>query len=106
MLAAAGRASRTVRSAQENPRQVVQETACWAVRSWAGGGVMQQGLHETVVTGGLERRLSRELKLESTYATIDDADQTHVLLRHVDGVLARRMEAIRDPAKRLSFVNE
>ncbi len=67
---------------------------------------MEQGLHETVVTGGLEHKLSRELKLESTFATVDDADQAHVLLRHVDGVLARRLEAIRDPAKRLSFVNE
>ena len=50
--------------------------------------------------------LSRELTLESTYAAVDDADQAHVLLRHVDGVLARRLEAIRDPARRLAFVNE
>ena len=29
-----------------------------------------------------------------------------MLLCHVDGVLARRLEAIRDPTKRLTFVNE
>ena len=67
---------------------------------------MQQGHHETVVTDGLERELSRELTLDLTYAAVDDADQAHVLLRHVDGVLARRLEAIRDPARRLAFVNE
>ncbi len=68
---------------------------------------MQQGLHETVLTAGLERELSREISLSRRQTdAVDDADQTHVLLRHMDGVLARRLEGIRDPAKRLAFVNQ
>src|SRR4051794_6550954 len=70
------------------------------------GGWMQQGLHETVVTLGLERQLSREVALAPGYGAVDDADLSHVLLRHMDGVLARRLEAIRDPAHRLAFVNQ
>ena len=67
---------------------------------------MHKGLHEALVTREVERELARELDLTATLAGVDEADQSHVLTRHLAGVLQRRLEGLRDPAKRLTLANE
>ena len=67
---------------------------------------MHKGVHEALVTREVERELAREFDLTATLAGVDEADQSHVLARHLAGVLQRRLEGLRDPAKRLALANE
>ncbi len=67
---------------------------------------MQEGLHEAVVTRDLEAALARELALEPELAKVDEADQSHVLTRHVAAALHRRLEGVRDPAQQVAMTNE
>jgi len=67
---------------------------------------LPEGLHEAVMTRALEALLSRETHLAQSLGKVDDEDQTHVLARHVAATALHRLEAVRDPAKRLALANE
>jgi len=66
---------------------------------------MQEGLHESLLTTELQIHLAREIRLSGALATVDDADQAHVIARHLTATLLRRLDAIRDPDKRRTFAN-
>ena len=65
---------------------------------------MREGLFETVVTQGMERELALS-DLQSEIASVDPADQPHVIGRHLNAALARRLSAEKDPDRRLELVN-
>jgi superfamily II DNA or RNA helicase/HKD family nuclease len=67
---------------------------------------MQEGLYESLITGALQREMSGESQLEAELTGVDEADQTHVLTRHLAAVIGDRLRGIRDPAKRLLAANE
>ena len=66
---------------------------------------MREGLYEHVVTAGLERSLDLVHGLESELSKVDEADQSHVLTRHIAQVLHSRLSAIKDPNARLEAAN-
>ncbi|MFY0406916.1 DUF3427 domain-containing protein [Solicola sp. PLA-1-18] len=67
---------------------------------------MHEGLHESLVTHAIDRAVAGEEHLLAELAAVDDADQTHVLTRHLAAAIGQRLGAIRDPAKRLDAANE
>ena len=64
------------------------------------------GLHEALVTDDLRRRVQSETRREILQARVDEADQPHVLVRHLANVARQRLKAIKDPAARLAAVND
>jgi HKD family nuclease len=66
---------------------------------------VREGLFETVVTHGMERELALS-DLQSEIASVDPADQPHVIGRHLNAALARRLSAEKDPDRRLELVNQ
>ncbi|MEO7070750.1 MAG: DUF3427 domain-containing protein [Nostocoides sp.] len=67
---------------------------------------MAEGLHEAVLTRGLDRMLALETSLESSLAKVDPEDQVGVLTQHLARVARRRLESVRDPDLRLRLANE
>jgi superfamily II DNA or RNA helicase/HKD family nuclease len=67
---------------------------------------LTEGLHEALLTRDLQGRLSREVTLEPGLGRVDDEDQTHVFTRHLAAAALRRLDAVRDPAKRLELAND
>ena len=67
---------------------------------------MQEGLHESLVTRALDKRLLLRLILSPDFARVDEADHTHVLTRHLASAIAAQLGSIRDPAQRLRAANE
>src|SRR3954451_2015120 len=67
---------------------------------------LSEGLHEALLTLELESALSRETSLLPDLSRVDPEDQVHVLGRHLAAAAIRRLEAVRDPAKRLELANE
>lgn len=65
-----------------------------------------EGLHEALLTRELQGALSRETTLLANLGRVDPEDQVHVLARHLASVAMRRLEAVRDPAKRLQLAND
>ena len=66
---------------------------------------MREGLYEHVVTAGLARSLDLVHGLEAELSKVDEADQSHVLTRHIAQALHARLTAIKDPAARLEAAN-
>ncbi len=66
---------------------------------------LPRGLHESVLTTGLARVLDTSPLLHPVFGKVDDADQAHVLARHVGERVLRHLSAIRDPEKRVSATN-
>lgn len=64
------------------------------------------GIHESLVTSNLRAALEREADREVVVTKVDDADQAHVLTRHLTQALYRRLASIKDPVKRLEAANE
>jgi superfamily II DNA or RNA helicase/HKD family nuclease len=64
------------------------------------------GLHETLVTEQLQSLIDLDGFLEHDHGRVDEADQPHVLARHIASALQRRFAAIRDPDARLSAAND
>lgn len=64
------------------------------------------GLHETLVTERLLSLIDDDKAHEHQHGRVDDADQAHVLTRHIAASLHRRLAAIKDPAARLDAANE
>jgi superfamily II DNA or RNA helicase/HKD family nuclease len=66
---------------------------------------VREGLYEHVVTAGLEQSLDSIQGLESELSKVDEADQSHVLTRHIAQALHSRLAAIKDPSARLAAAN-
>ncbi len=67
---------------------------------------VQEGLHESLITRTLDEEVNRALHLQAEIANVDEADQTHVLTRHIANAIGARLGNIRDPVKRLIAANE
>jgi superfamily II DNA or RNA helicase/HKD family nuclease len=67
---------------------------------------MHEGAYEDLVTRGLAAAVDGLLDLEAEVAKVDPADQTHVLTHHLSHALARRLDAERDPERKLILANE
>lgn len=67
---------------------------------------LSEGLHEALLTRELQGALAKHATLESTLGKVDPEDQVHVLTRHLAGAVSRRLEAVRDPVKRLALAND
>jgi superfamily II DNA or RNA helicase/HKD family nuclease len=63
------------------------------------------GLHESLITDSLAGRLETEARRQVLRARVDEADQSHVLARHVASVALQRLKALKDPAARLAAAN-
>lgn len=63
------------------------------------------GLHETVLDSALEARLDALLGVDSEIHDVDPAEQTHVLTRHLAQAVRERLEAERDPQRKLAVAN-
>jgi hypothetical protein len=64
------------------------------------------GLHEHLVTEGLQQVLDAEADVRSELAKVDPADQPHVLARHVYELTRRALENHSDVDGRLRLLNE
>lgn len=64
------------------------------------------GLHESLVTEGLQAALNAEPDLRSELAKVDPADQPHVLARHVYELTRRALESHADTDGRLRLLNQ
>jgi hypothetical protein len=64
------------------------------------------GLHETLVTEQLQSLIDLDEVHEHEQGRVDEADQAHVLTRHISAALHRRLAAIKDPSARLNAANE
>lgn len=66
---------------------------------------MREGLYEHVVTAGLELTLDSLQVLEPELGKVDEADQSHVLTRHIAKAMHSRLVSIKDPVARLAAAN-
>lgn len=66
---------------------------------------MEPGLYESLITGALAHELASSDQLASTTGKVDEADQPHVLARHVQELVQRVLTATKDPAKRIEIIN-
>jgi superfamily II DNA or RNA helicase/HKD family nuclease len=64
------------------------------------------GLHETLVTEQLQSLIDVDEAHEHEQGRVDEADQVHVLTRHIASALQRRLAAIKDPTARLDAAND
>ena len=65
---------------------------------------LPRGLYESLVTQELSRALPQALPKDAL-ATVDPADQAHVLARHVSQALERHLRAAKDEEERLQLTN-
>ena len=66
---------------------------------------MQPGVYETLVTARVRRELRDLAALRHELATVHDAEQPHVLARHVGQLVERALRSEEDPDRRLHLVN-
>jgi hypothetical protein len=66
---------------------------------------MHEGACEDLVNRGLAATVDELVDLDAEVAKVDPADQAHVLTHHVATALARRLEAERDPERKLAIAN-
>ena len=66
---------------------------------------VERGLYEALMTSGLQARLASYDDLKAVIETVDEADQPHVLSRHLQTVIESKLSAIKDPATRVQLVN-
>ena len=64
------------------------------------------GLHERLVTTGMQAALDAEAQLRVEIAKVDPADQPHVLARHIYELTRRALEGRTDPDGRLQLLND
>lgn len=64
-----------------------------------------EGLYESLITRGLDARLSSTDDRTVDRASIDEADEPEVLARHVRAVALRAFRSERNPERRLELVN-
>ena len=66
---------------------------------------VDRGLYEALITTELQERLASQAALEAEVGPVDEADQPHVLARHLQHVIQRTLAGIRDPISRLKLTN-
>ena len=66
---------------------------------------LKRGLYEALVTRSLQSQLAALPDPLRTVQTVDEADQPHVLARHVQVLVERALRESKDPERRLSLVN-
>jgi superfamily II DNA or RNA helicase len=66
---------------------------------------VDRGLYESLMTAGLEDRLASHVALRADIVAVDQADQPHVLSRHLQSLIERTLSATKDPVSRLKLVN-
>lgn len=66
---------------------------------------MELGLYESLLTQELAGRLSTVSDLDQSSSKVDEADQPHVLARHIQSIVQRALEAAKDPDQRIRIVN-
>ncbi|MSZ77634.1 MAG: DEAD/DEAH box helicase, partial [Actinobacteria bacterium] len=67
---------------------------------------LERGLHEDLVTHALRARLAEAPGLRAEFASVDPADQPHVLARHIYELTRRTLEIQGDPDRRLRLLND
>lgn len=63
------------------------------------------GLHEHLVTKGMQQALAAEVDLRAELAKVDPADQPHVLARHIYELTLQALEGRVDPHSRIQLLN-
>jgi HKD family nuclease len=71
----------------------------------AMGDELTEGLYEALLTSDLRRTLSTGHGLAESLAKVDPEDHVHVLTHQLATAATRRLDAVRDPAKRLELAN-
>ena len=66
---------------------------------------VERGLYEALLTSGLQARLASYDDLKAVIGAVDEADQPHVLSRHLQTVIETKLSATKDPAARVQLVN-
>jgi superfamily II DNA or RNA helicase/HKD family nuclease len=66
---------------------------------------VEEGLHESLISRELQAKIDALVGLTHDEATIDDAEEPHVLARHVADAVADRLAEIRTSDERLTVVN-
>lgn len=66
---------------------------------------LPHGLYESVLDATLERRLETMLDLETDIASVDSAEHSHVLTRHLASAVRQRLVSEKDPARKLELAN-
>ena len=67
---------------------------------------LPEGLYESVLDRALEVRLDALVGLDQEVATVDPAEHTHVLARHLSEAVAQRLGAEKDPVRKLALAND
>jgi len=70
------------------------------------GGLVHEGIYESLVTQALSRRLSTLEEIERSFRTVDEADQPQVLARHIAHVMERALTDATDTVARVRLVND
>jgi len=66
---------------------------------------VHEGIYELLVTNDVRRQLDATEGLREQVGEVDDADQPHVLARHVHESVLRVLRATSSPSKRVELVN-
>lgn len=66
---------------------------------------MERGLYEALLTTGLGRKLAGQDSLLVDVAAVDEADQPHVLARHLQRLIERTLSATKDPTAWVKLIN-
>ncbi|MFD1518912.1 DUF3427 domain-containing protein [Pseudonocardia yunnanensis] len=67
---------------------------------------LPEGVYESLRTARLNEALDQLTDLTPRFATLENADEPHVLARHVATAVERALTAEGDPARRVALVNE
>src|SRR5688572_24426824 len=66
---------------------------------------MHEGIYESLITRKLSGELDSLTELKHVIKDVPEADQAHVLARHVEAAVRRSLEGAREEDRRLSIVN-
>ena len=67
---------------------------------------MREGIYESLITHELTQKLQSVNHLEQTLQGVDEADQPHVLARHIAQVAERALLSTKDTAARIRIAND
>ena len=97
----AGTVRRCASSAQENPFTHSSDSFG---SSWQAPRV-EEGLYESLISREVQAKVDALEGLDHEESEIDDAEEPHVLARHVAAVITARLSAVRSSDERLTLVN-
>ncbi len=66
---------------------------------------MEEGLYESLFSRELQAKVDALVGLDHDESELDEAEEPHVLARHVAEVVAARLRGVRGPDERLTIVN-